>query len=123
MTASDLAGITSWRSDGAGCPAAGGDRKEQVRCAVFVLGSLIGTTMTHEIGHSLGLASGDPKAPHNSGRFPNQLMAGGGNRTVRERAELGGEGPGVFCAEDFMYLRRILPTEDPAPEVTRPRCF
>src|SRR5690606_15779183 len=37
------------------CPASG--RAERIACAVRTMGSLIGTTLAHEIGHSLGLAN------------------------------------------------------------------
>ena len=122
VEASDVAGISSWRTDGEGCPV-GSDRKEQLRCAVFVLGSLIGTTMTHEVGHSLGLANPTASDPHNYGDEPNRLMDSGGARSVRERAELDGQGPSVFCKDDFDYLARILPTDSAGPVIERPRCF
>ncbi len=105
----------------AGCPAA--DRGTQIACAVFVLGSLIGTTMTHEVGHSLGLADPYGSEFHNVGDGTNRLMDGGAFRTFNERAELNGEGPAVFCDEDYQYLRKVLPTslEDPLP--VRPPCW
>jgi hypothetical protein len=91
---------------------------------VFVLGSLIGTTMTHEIGHSLGLDApdGEPTQYHNRGDAVNRLMDGGSARTFAERAELAGEGPSVFCDQEMAYLRRILPSRDPEPAVERPPC-
>jgi hypothetical protein len=110
-----------WRDQGGGCPAS--ERREQIACAVFVLGNLIGSTMSHEIGHSLGLANPTQSEPHNRGDEPNRLMDSGGARTVRERAELDGQGPSVFCRDDFEYLRRILPSSEPAPAIDRPRCF
>jgi hypothetical protein len=121
--AADLSGIRT-RSDGAGCPAAGGDRPAQISCAVFVLGSMIGTTMTHEIGHSLGLAAPDkPAEPyHDPGDRPNRLMDAGGARTLNERAELMGEGPAVFCNTEYDYLRTILPSSETPPTVSRPPC-
>jgi hypothetical protein len=103
------------------CPAA--DRAGQVACAVFVLGNMIGTTMTHEVGHSLGLANpSEAAAFHNLGDQPNRLMDAGGARTFHERAELLGEGPARFCDEDYAYLRAILPGAE-ADTVDRPTCF
>jgi hypothetical protein len=88
-----------------------------------VLGSLIGTTMTHEVGHSLGLADPYGSEFHNVGDGVNRLMDAGAFRTFNERAEINGEGPAVFCDEDYQYLRKVLPTslEDPLP--VRPPCW
>ena len=36
--------------------------RRRVACAVFVLGNLVGTTLTHEVGHSLGLADPDRRS-------------------------------------------------------------
>lgn len=102
------------------------DRGRQVACAIFVLGSLIGTTMTHELGHSLGLAN--PTNPqgsyHNVGDLPGRIMNPGGLRSFRERAELLPTGPAVFCDTDYEYLRRILPGPGVAPPASeRPPCL
>ncbi len=106
---------------GEGCPAT--ERRKAAACAVWVMGSLIGTTMTHEIGHSLGLANPGSDGFHNFGDEPNRLMDAGGGRPFRERAELDGEGPARFCDEEYDYLRRILPSETPADTSERPGCF
>ena len=89
---------------------------------MFVLGNLIGTTMTHEIGHSLGLANPFGDGFHDSGDLPNRLMESGGDRPFEERAELDGQGPAVFCGTAFDYLRSILPSVMNAPNVARPAC-
>jgi hypothetical protein len=107
--------------DGADCPAA--DRQTKVACAIFVLGNLIGTTLSHEIGHSLGLANPFGDGFHNPSDEPNRLMDSGGDRTFNERAELGGEGPAGFCQTEYEYLRQILPTTEPADPTSRPTCF
>jgi hypothetical protein len=118
-SAADFAELESL-ADGASCPAR--DRRGQVACAVFVLGNMIGTTMTHEVGHSLGLANPTEEAAfHNVGDQPDRLMDAGGARTFRERAELG-EGPARFCDGDFEYLREILPGASADP-VARPGCY
>jgi hypothetical protein len=106
---------------GESCPA--NHRRGQVACAVWALGSLIGTTVSHELGHSVGLA--DPGGPdvHILTDLPNRLMEAGGGRTFRERAELRGEGPGGFCDREYVYLRNILPSDEPEDPTPRPACF
>jgi len=84
---------------------------------------MIGTTMTHEVGHSLGLANPYGEGFHNPGDQPNRLMDAGGSRTFPERSELIGEGPAVFCDDEYSYLRQILPSDDPPPAVCRPTCY
>jgi hypothetical protein len=104
------------------CPAPKSDRKLRIACAIFVLGSLIGTTTSHEIAHSLGLADPDGQEFHNLGDEPNRLMDSGGARSFLERAELMGQGPGVFCAEEYLHLKNILPNPVPDPVSFRPPC-
>ncbi len=103
------------------CPAVAGDRRSEVACAIFVLGSMIGSTMTHEIGHSLGLADPYGSNLHNQGDCPSRLMDGGGDRPFVERAELGA-GPARFCTTDYDYLRTVLPSVDAPPLLERPEC-
>ncbi|MBA3819291.1 MAG: hypothetical protein H0X17_10395, partial [Deltaproteobacteria bacterium] len=55
VRAVDLAETPAVLTDGSSCPASG--RAGQVACAIYVLGNLIGGTLAHEIGHSLGLAN------------------------------------------------------------------
>jgi hypothetical protein len=123
VRAEDVAAGIATIDSGAECPAAAADRPRAIACAVWALGSMIGTTMTHEIGHSLGLADPYGSSFHNPGDLPNRLMDAGGARTFLERTELGGEGPAVFCQEEFEYLRKILPLADPPPLVSRPSCY
>ena len=106
--------------DGRDCPSAG-DRAEQIACAIFVLGNLVGTTVSHEVGHSLGLA--DPYGPsfHNSGDAEDRLMDA--DRPFGERAELGGEGPSRFCQGEYDYLRAILPSPSVYDVTPRASCF
>jgi hypothetical protein len=122
VTAAELGnGSVPTLTDGASCP--GANRPLRIACAVWTLGSLIGTTTAHELGHSLGLA--DPWGPgiHNDGDYPNALMDSGSCRTFRERGELLGEGPGVFCSSQFEYLQQILPTGEPDPLPGRLECY
>jgi len=108
-------------TDGSTCP--GKDRKDQIACAVFVMGNLIGGTLSHEIGHSLGLANPYADGFHDAGDAPNRLMDAGGDRPFLERAELQGQGPGVFCDDEYDYLRQVLPSTAAPPSVQRPGCY
>ena len=108
-------------ADGGGCP--GASRAEQIDCAVWVLGSLIGTTISHELGHSLGLANPGGSEVHIVTDKPDRLMEGGGTRSFRERAELDGEGPGMFCDQEYVYLRAILAAEEAEDGSPRPDCL
>jgi hypothetical protein len=85
-------------SSGSLCPASKDDRSHQVACAIFVLGSLIGTTMTHELGHSLGLANPDSPSGsyHNNGNLRGRIMNPGSLRSFSERAELSSSGAAIF---------------------------
>ena len=119
LTAGEAAGIVL-PIDGAICPAS--DRATQASCAVWALSNLIGTTVSHEIAHSLGLADPGGEGFHNDGDYPNALMDAGGNRTFGERAEIAGELPGMFCAHNYAYLKQILPSNEPDPVPARPQC-
>ena len=121
VNAADLADGVNALSDGESCPAS--DRSDQIACAVWVLGGLIGTTVAHEVGHSLGLANPFSEGFHNVGDATNRLMDGGGSRPFLERAQLFGFGPAVFCEDEYDYLRSILPTGEPRDSAARPGCF
>lgn len=121
VTAVDLAQDIPQLGASDECPADDDDRRLQIACAIWGLGSMVGSTVSHEIGHSLGLA--DPYGPafHNSGDADDRLMDS--DRPFAERAELDGEGPSRFCDEEYVYLRTILPTGDPDDLEPRPSCF
>lgn len=121
ITSADLSGEVAPLADGTSCPAS--DRTGKVKCAIFVLGNLVGGTLSHEVGHSLGLANPFAEGFHNAGDGPNRLMDSGGDRPFLERAILQGFGPGVFCDDEYAYLRMILPTAAPASDIERPGCF
>jgi hypothetical protein len=89
----------------------GGARAPQLQEAVRVLGNLVGGTVAHEIGHSLGLAMvpSHEAEYHNLGDNPAWLMDAGNYRPFTERAEVDGEGPEVFSPYNFDYLNDILP--------------
>ena len=103
---------------GAGCPS-NGDRVARAACAIWVLANVIGSTASHELGHSFGLAEpyGSASQYHNEGDLPNRLMESGSTRPLEERAEINGKGPAVFCKDEFKYLQTILP---PDPKVADP---
>jgi hypothetical protein len=106
--------------DAADCPS--GDRATRIACAVRTLGSLLGGTIAHEVGHSLGLANPYGDGYHDPGDAADRLMDAGGDRPFLERAELGGQGPGRFCDDEYQYLRTILPTSAAADPSPRPSC-
>jgi hypothetical protein len=120
ITASDLGGDLP-SIDPADCPSS--DRKTEIACAIYVMGNLVGGTLAHEIGHSLGLANPYMDGFHDAGDAPNRLMDAGGDRPFLERAVLQGQGPGVFCDDEYTYLRQILPSSDPPHAIQRPGCF
>jgi hypothetical protein len=121
ITSDDLSDTLEPVTDGTGCPST--DRHRQIECAIYVMGNLVGGTTSHELGHSLGLANPYAEGFHNAGDAPNRLMDAGGDRPFLERAELDGFGPGVFCDDEYNYLRMILPSSDPPSSVSRPSCF
>jgi hypothetical protein len=87
----------------------GGARADKIGRAIHALGSMIGNTISHEIGHTLGLAVGPKDLFHNLVPLDNQIMDAGFNRDFEERAEQNGRGPARFTDENWDYLRRILP--------------
>lgn len=122
ILADELAVNVPVLSDGNMCLAKTSDRKLRIACAIWVLGSMIGTTAAHEVAHSLGLADPEGEEFHNSGDEPGRLMDSGGARSFRERSQLG-EGPGIFCDEDYAYLKKILPNPVPDNQPYRPQCY
>jgi len=120
ITSADLLHSLPAVTDGTGCPAK--DRAQQIQCAIYVLGNLVGGTLAHEIGHSLGLANPYQADFHDPGDAPRRLMDTGDARPFLERANLQGQGPEVFCDDEYVYLRKILPSPDPATAIPRPGC-
>ena len=122
VTAADFVAGVGLPADSSSCPAT--DRADRISCAVFVLGNLIGGTVSHEIGHSLGLANPESEtAVHYPSDEPNRIMDAGSFRPFLERAEILGQGPARFCDGAYAYLRVILPTANPADSAPRPSCF
>lgn len=120
VSASDIAaGLPAVTA--ASCPIAG-SRDTRIACAIHALGSLVGSTLSHEVAHSLGLAQPEGEGFHNDGDRAGRLMDAGPARPFDERAEVAGATPSVFCRENYEYLRQILPTSDPDPNPARPGC-
>jgi hypothetical protein len=87
-----------------------GERAGALAEAIRVLGNLIGNTVTHEVGHSLGLTSIDGQF-HNVGDNEGWIMDAGIHRPFAERAELDGISPAVFSPFNREYLEAVLPTQ------------
>ena len=93
----------------------GGSRDAQIDEAIHMVGSVIGNTCTHEVGHSLGLAffPQDLIRPgesfHNKIPGDNYIMDPGSERPFEERGEIEGKGPAAFNERNAEYLRSILP--------------
>jgi len=85
-------------------------RVDAVRRALDALGSIIGETSAHEIGHSLGLAQpyGSPTAFHNSFDGDGCLMDSGGDRPLADRAEQSGGARTILCHDEPSYLDAVL---------------
>ncbi len=89
---------------------AGGARGAAVAEAVRVLGNLIGDTISHEVGHALGLAAVEGDF-HDPGDNPGYIMDAGVFRPFEERAQMPGASPRVFAPYDQAYLEEILPLD------------
>jgi hypothetical protein len=120
VRADDLAAGVAPIASTSVCPAS--SRPLQIACAARVMGNLLGGTIAHEVGHSLGLANPYGEGYHDPGDAPNRLMDAGGDRPFLERAELSGQGPAVFCADEYTYLRTILPSPAAPDTAPRPGC-
>ena len=90
--------------------AGGGTRAAALDHAIQVLGNLVGDTVSHEVGHSLGLANIDGQY-HSLGDNPGWLMDAGPARSFLERSGLGPDGPERFSPDDRAYLETILPVD------------
>jgi len=83
-------------------------RASEIREAVRVFANLVGSTISHEVGHSLGLANVDGQF-HNIGDNPGWLMDSGSFRSFEERGEVDGQGPSFFEPGSLEYLQSVLP--------------
>ncbi len=78
--------------------------------AVRALGSIIGETTAHELGHSFGMAQpyGPPTVYHNDFDGEGCLMDAGGDRPLGERMQESGFSPTMLCYEQPDYMSEIL---------------
>ena len=85
-------------------------RVEQVARAIRALGSMVGETSAHEVGHSLGLAQpfGPTNAYHSLVPGGGCLMDSGSERPLGERAMEPGFSETHFCFDEPDYLGQIL---------------
>ncbi len=92
-----------------------GPRAEKIEQAIRAFGSVIGNTITHEIGHSLGMSFyqmdlfAETNQFHNNFDEPGAIMDAGQNRTFEERAEIDGAPTPYFNDRNTEYLQRYLP--------------
>ncbi len=121
VRAADLGADIVFPTSGQACPAT--ERPAQIGCAAWTLPNLISSTISHEVGHSLGLANPQGGGFHHDSDAPNRLMDPGSFRPFDERAELRSAGPGQFCDQAYEYLRQILPTDQGSDLVGRPTCL
>lgn len=86
-------------------------RGAQVRRALDAFASLVGETVAHELGHSLGLADphGGTTSYHNRLDDEGCLMDSGSARPLAERLQEPGTTPTHFCQDAPDYLSEILP--------------
>lgn len=86
------------------------ERVAAVRRAIDALGSIVGETASHELGHSLGMAQpyGPPTVYHNDFDGDGCLMDSGGDRPLGERMDLPGYERTHFCYDHPSYLDEIL---------------
>jgi hypothetical protein len=83
------------------------ERRAEVDEAVRVLGNIIGSTITHEVGHAVGLAAVEGDV-HNPTDTNGGLMDRGANRPFAERAEIDGTPPARFLGDNRRYLEARL---------------
>ena len=94
-----------------------GPRRDEIDMAVHVMGNVCGNTITHEIGHSLGMSFFQEDLISQGQRFHNDfdeegaIMDAGGNRSFEERAEIDGAATPHFNARNSEYLQTVLPLE------------
>jgi hypothetical protein len=116
MTAPEFDAVFAAFAPGAGgTPVApgewpGGGRDAAVAEAVRVMGNLIGDTVSHELGHALGLAAVEGEY-HDPGDNEGFIMDAGSFRPFAERAQLPGAPERVWAPYDRAYLESILPVD------------
>lgn len=89
----------------------GGGRDAVIERAIRTLGNLIGNTITHEIGHSLGLTRVIGCGQYHNPPGPRQIMDCGADRPFEERAEVEPDSHGMWLQGNRTYLEQVLPLE------------
>lgn len=89
----------------------GGARDLEIERAIRTLGNLVGNTITHEIGHSLGLTRIPGCGQYHNPPGDRQIMDCGADRPFEERAEIIEGEHGVWVDANYEYLRAILPLQ------------
>lgn len=89
----------------------GGARDAEVERAIRTLGNLIGNTITHEIGHSLGLTRVPGCGQYHNPPGPRQIMDCGADRPFEERAEVEPDSHGMWLEGNRAYLESVLPLQ------------
>lgn len=84
-----------------------GERAAALDRATRALANLIGSTITHEVGHTLGLAA-HPRDVHNPSDTDGGLMDRGLHRPFAERAALDGTPPARFLGPNRAYLEALF---------------
>lgn len=87
----------------------GSPRDAQIERAIRTLGNLVGNTITHEIGHSLGLTRVPGCGQYHNPPGERQIMDCGADRPFAERAEVEPDSHGLWLDANRAYLERILP--------------
>lgn len=89
----------------------GGARDLEIERAIRTLGNLVGNTITHEIGHSLGLTRLPGCGQYHNPPGDRQIMDCGADRPFEERAEIVEGEHAVWIDANRMYLEQILPLQ------------
>jgi hypothetical protein len=88
-----------------------GDRALIVDRAIRALGHLVGNTLTHELGHSMGLPVFAGCGQYHNAPGELQIMDCGQDRPFIERVGLDPRGVARWTPENEQYLKKILPIE------------
>jgi hypothetical protein len=86
-----------------------GPRAALISRAINALSNLVGNTMSHELGHSLGLPMYPGCGQYHTAPGELQMMDCGQDRPFLERAGLDPRGFATWTPEDLQYLQKILP--------------
>lgn len=94
-----------------------GSRYDEIAAAIKMVGNVLGNTVSHELGHSMGVTfvpedEVEPTNIFHNTEYGSYIMDPGAQRPFEERAELDGHQPAVFNALNYNYLRKYLPADD-----------